>query len=79
MLDSGGGSSSSSSSSSSSVIIGFRDGVMVEVKGSYRAAIIATCQHFGVAVTNEDIRLVVCLFPNSCLICVWWLIRPQRF
>jgi hypothetical protein len=30
---------------------------MVEVKGSYRAAIIATCQHFGVKVSNEDIRL----------------------
>jgi hypothetical protein len=33
-----------------------RDGVMVEVKGSYRASIIATCHHFGVTVSNDDIR-----------------------
>ena len=33
-----------------------RDGVMGEVKGSYRASIIATCAHFGVTVSNDDIR-----------------------
>ena len=31
------------------------DGVLVDVSGSYRAAIVATCAHFGVPVTPADI------------------------
>jgi HAD superfamily hydrolase (TIGR01548 family) len=32
------------------------DGVMVDVSGSYRAAIVATAAHFGGAVTEDDVR-----------------------
>eukprot|EP00755_Sulcionema_specki_P010046 Sspe_Gene.45360::Locus_22430_Transcript_1_1_Confidence_1.000_Length_1188::g.45360::m.45360 len=31
------------------------DGVLAEVKDSYRAAIMQTCTHFGVSITHEDI------------------------
>jgi histidinol-phosphate aminotransferase len=34
------------------------DGVLADVSTSYRAAIIGTCEHFGVAVTGEDIAAV---------------------
>jgi histidinol-phosphate aminotransferase len=32
------------------------DGVMVDVGGSYRAAIVATAAHFGAVVTDDDVR-----------------------
>jgi HAD superfamily phosphatase len=34
------------------------DGVLVDVSGSYRAAIVATCARFGVAVTGDDIAAI---------------------
>jgi hypothetical protein len=49
------------------VMTACRDGVMVEVKGSYRAAIIATCAHFGVNVSNEDIRFYPIPSPLQAL------------
>ena len=32
------------------------DGVLADVKASYRAAIIQTCKYFGVTITNDDIN-----------------------
>ena len=34
------------------------DGVLADVKASYRAAIIQTCKYFGVTITNDDINKV---------------------
>ncbi len=41
-----------------SVLLLDMDGVLVEVSGSYRAAIVATAAHFGVTVTQADIDAV---------------------
>ena len=37
------------------VLLWDMDGVLAEVAGSYRAAIVQTASHFGVTVTNQDI------------------------
>ena len=34
------------------------DGVLADVKASYRAAIIQTCKYFGVTITNDDINKI---------------------